>query len=319
MKKFLRFIFVLLVGDNIYRELIDSLKLYNISFNRNNDKPIQIYCLDGKRFSCGFADRLRGIITSYAFAKANRLPFRIQHEVPFKLEEYFACNSVDWILKENEKSYNLLNSRPVYMTDFTKGKRFLYLSTHRQHHFYLNINGLSYINKRFNKQYTYTELFQELFKPSEKLEKAIKPFSKFLSEGYISVSFRFMQLMGDFVDVCGYTLSQEEQKKLTRKCILFVEHIRERHPDIRYVLVTTDSLKFLNEVNKLEYVFIIPGAIGHIGFQENPDVHLKTMLDFYMISQARKVYMAYTGDMYPSHFAESAAETTNTLYESVKF
>ena len=319
MKKFIRTIFVFFMGDNIYRELIDMMRYYHLSFHMKNIAPVQFFCLDGKNFTCGFADRLRGIITVYAFAKANNLPFKIQHEIPFKIEDYFSSNLVDWKYRKEEQSFNILRSSPVYMTDFTKGKRFRFLSSNRQHHFFININALSIINKRYNKHYRYSDLFQELFKPSDLLETAIEPYRHYISDGYISISFRFMQLMGDFVDVCGKTLTADEQKTLSDKCINFVESIRHKHSEVKFILVTTDSSKFLNIVQKLDYVFVIEGKIGHIGFQENPDVHLKTMLDFYMISQARKVYMAYTGDMYPSHFAESAAETTNTLYESVKF
>ena len=71
-------------GQNIYEEFIKIYTDYYVSFLEKKPLPLQIYCLDGNFSTCGFADRLRGIITTYAYAKARHLPFRIQHEVPFK-------------------------------------------------------------------------------------------------------------------------------------------------------------------------------------------------------------------------------------------
>ena len=86
-----------------------------------------------------------------------------------------------------------------------------------------------------------------------------------------------------------------------------------------YVLVTTDSITFLHEAEKLNFVFTIPGKIGHIGYHSEDDVQIKTMLDFYMISKAKKAYLGCSGDMYKSNFAKSAAMTTNIPYEEIIF
>lgn len=319
--KLLAQIIKLCFGENIMTELSFIKKYYYLSFKvkENNKLPYVIYTLDGKTFQCGFADRLRGIITTYAYAKANNLEFRIDHEVPFRIQSFYSPNQVNWEIRDNEKSYNLLQASPVVMLDYTKGKRLPYLSKHRQHHFYSNINAIDFINQHYGTSYTYHGLFNELFKPSDTLIEAVEPFKTYVEEGYISISFRFLQLMGDFKDVCGKTLPEQEQELLINKCLDFIEEIHNNNPGVPYVLVTSDSEKFQARAAKLDNVFIIPGKIGHIGYCSSDDAHLKTMLDFYMISQAHKAYMGYTGDMYKSHFAESAAETTGISYEAVKF
>ena len=315
IKKALMFV----LGDNIYRELAFVIKYYHFSLRENKPKPLQIYCLDGKTYNCGFADRLRGMITTYAFAKANGYPFRIKHDIPFKMEDFFTSNRIDWTIKEGELSCNIVYSNPIVMIDHTKGNRLCRLSGKRQHHFYTNINALALINKYYGKNYKFSDLFSELFRPSVLLEGAVKPYIPYIEEGYISVSFRFMQLMGDFIDICGDTLSIEGQEYLTQRCLSFIDSIKKKHSDIKYVFVTTDSTKFLARSKSLDYVFTIPGEIGHIGFHNSTEVHLKTILDFYLISKARKAYMGYTGKMYKSHFAESAAEISGIPYEGIEF
>lgn len=311
--------FYKMFNNDILKEFIFIKKYYHLSFFEKIPEPMLIYCMDGQNFTNGFADRLRGIISSYAYAKANSISFKINHKKPFKLEQYFEPNMIDWRINDDELSHNILYANPVVMMDYSSGKRFYFMLKNRQHHIYSNINAINLINKHYKKSYRYSELFQELFKPSEVLNNEVKKFKSFMHEGYISISFRFMQLMGDFKDVRGCILSETEQKVLINKCILLINKLHQNTPDIPYILVTTDSIKFLQEAKRLNYVFTIPGKIGHIGYNSNDEVQIKTMLDFYMISQANKAYLGCSGNMYKSNFAKSAALTTNIPYEEISF
>lgn len=320
MNKIVNALICKFLGWNIQEQLSFISSLYHISFKEEAPAPLQVYSLDSRTtYACGFADRLRGMITTYAYAKATGLPFRIDHRLPFQLEEFLLPNQVDWRTNPNELSYNLLHANPIVMLDFTKGERLVKLSKKRQHHFYSNINAIALINNHYGTNFTYSQLYTELFRPSNLLKEAMAPYEKFIQEGYISISFRFLQLMGDLVDVCGKTLPENEQQKLTAKCIRFVEDMHAKNSNINHILVTTDSMKFLDAVNQLPYVFVIPGRIGQIAFKSDNEINLKMFLDFFMISKAKKAYMAYTGDMYKSHFAQSAAETTDIPFESIGF
>ena len=86
--------------------------------------------LDGTLFTNGLVDRIRGMINSYAYAKANNINFRIEHKVPFSLEEFLQPNKYNWILEPSEKSYNLKYASPLSMLDnpYENGKRLLSLS-----------------------------------------------------------------------------------------------------------------------------------------------------------------------------------------------
>lgn len=317
-KYFYRFLKGIL-GDDLLNEFRFIKKLYHLSFFEAKPSKMLIYSMDGEYFSNGFADRLRGIISSYAYAKANSIPFKINHKIPFKLEQFFQPNMIDWRISDNELNHNILFANPVIMMDYSSGKRLFLMLKNRQHHIYSNINAIALINQHYNKSYQYSDLFQELFKPSDILSNEVKKFKSFLNEGYISISFRFMQLMGDFKDVRGCILSETEQNILINKCISLINQLHQNHLDIPYILVTTDSIKFLEEARKLNYVFTIPGKIGHIGYNSDKDVQMKTMLDFYMISQAKKAYLGCSGNMYMSNFAKSAALTTNIPYEEIIF
>lgn len=307
------------LSRNIHAELILIKKNYHFSFTEKRPKAMAIYSLDGRSYTCGFADRLRGIITVYAYAKANHIPFRIDHQIPFCLEDYYIPNKYDWSYKKDEKSFNILYSGPIVMMGHTKGYRLFSLNKKRQHHFYVNIGSLSLINKRYGVNYLFHELYNELLKPSFDFQRHIDQIVSDVKEDYISVSFRFLQLMGDFQDCMGEVLGKEEREVLLQCSIDALYKIHSFHLDIPKVLVTSDSQTFIDAVKEIDFVYIIPGKIGHIGFTQGKDIHIKTFLDFYMISKAKKAYMAYSNKMYKSHFAQTAALTTGIPYEEFAF
>ena len=85
------------------------------------------------------------------------------------------------------------------------------------------------------------------------------------------------------------------------------------------VLVTSDSINFLNEVANKEYVYVIKGSITHMEFTDNDVSHtqLKSFMDFYMIAGAEKVYSVVIGDMYMSDFPVYAAKVGGVPFERV--
>lgn len=307
-------------GENIMYECLLISKYYHCSLKGlNKVKPLAIFSMDSKDFTNGFADRLRGIISIYAYAKLHNIPFRINHKKPFLMETFFVPNKYDWLLKEGEISNNILRARPIVLRNHTKGNRIIHLNKKCQHHFYVNIDLLGLLNSKYNKDFNYKTLFNELFKPSQLLQERIAPYMHYVESGYISISFRFMQLMGDFQDCMGDILSEVERRELISNCHAFIHKLHHENSQIPYVLVTSDSSTFMKSINEIDFVFTLPGDIGHIGFSNDENTQVKTMMDFYMISKAQKAYMGYSGKMYKSHFAQSAAQTTGIEYNAIKF
>lgn len=309
-------------SENLKYAIISVNRYYSFSPRKEKVPVLVISCLDSRTSSHGFADRLKGMISCYAYAKAIDIPFRIDHISPFDLSDYLVPNQYDWRLKLGEKSMNLLYVRPCFFICTVFGYhslKFLRISRKRQQHLFTNTSYLKDINKIFNKDYKFNELFSELFKPSPILEEELGRHKKALTSygGYISVSFRFMQLMGDFKDCNGEVLPEEEKVELIAKSLSVIRQLHEKEQ--KRVLVTSDSQLFVDEAAKLDFVYVVPGKIGHIGYSKDNEVYLKMFVDFLLISQADHVYMAYSGKMYRSNFAKTAALSVDTPYDEIQY
>lgn len=311
------------MNKNLSLELSVIKMFYSFHLNAPLAKPLAIYTMDSTIVRTGLADRFRGMISVYAWAKMHNKPFRILHHNPFTLEDYFVPNKYDWTIKDGELVHNLRDANPISILDKTKGYRYFFLAPWRQHHFYTNVDALPLFNKYFHTDFKYSELFSELFKPSPKLENALIPYKQFIENGYVSISFRFINLLGDFEDTVHVEpLDEDNKKKLIESCIKQIYRVREMHPQYDKVLVTSDSESFNKEASKLDFVLMLEGAVGHIACvngEQADSVTMRTFLDFYMISQAKHAYMAHTGKMYKSNFARSASMSTGIPYETISF
>jgi hypothetical protein len=310
-----------LLSANYNREFELKLKAgYKYYFRKEQVPTLIISCLDGRASVAGFADRLRGIVSCYAYAKATGTPFRIEHIDPFNLEEFLTPNSYDWRLKEGEKSYNLRYVRPLFMIQDSPGKKSMrfFRAKKIQLHLYTNANYIDEINRRQNTNYRFDELYKELFRPSLALESILNIHrSRLISEsmGYVSVSFRFMQLMGDFTDSWGVVLPDNEKKDLLSRSLSIVRHLYEREK--KRIFVTADSQSFLDEAAKMGFVYVAPGKVGHIGYSNETDVYEKMFVDFCLISEADHVYLARSGKMYRSNFAKTAAMSSSKPFDEI--
>ena len=126
-----------------------------------------------------------------------------------------------------------------------------------------------------------------------------------------------MQLLGDFKDCEGITLSSGQQDCLIKQSLDVLQYIKDTNPEFRKILVTSDSMKFLNATKSLPFVYVIEGEVGHINFTCSDDVNMKTFLDFFMIAHADKVFLAKSEKMYNSEFSRRAAMIYNKEFELV--
>lgn len=133
---------------------------------------------------------------------------------------------------------------------------------------------------------------------------------------YVSITFRFQQLLGDFKEKDFPTLaSEEEQKHVIIRCQNIVESI------IKFyncpVLITSDSNVFLETAQKIKGVYVIPGQVVHVDFcgeNRSHNVHLKSFIDLFMLANADRVYLGYFDPLYRSGFPETAACIGNKPY-----
>jgi len=287
-----------------------------------------IYMANGFCGHAGIADRFKGITTLYGLCKEADIDFKICHKHPFELSDYLIPNQYDWRISSDQICYNrkqvsvnYFMLHPLVQQQIDSGEiielehqwvlqRIAEAKTN-QLHFYTNMYPKS--------DAMFGAYFRELFKPSLKVEQELQYHMHQIGGRYISVSYRFMQLLGDFKDCEGVTLVANQQETLIKKSMDVLLLIKKENPTIDRILVTADSVTFLQAAKKLPFVYVIDGKVGHINYVSSDEVNMKTFLDFFMIAHADIVYLAKSEKMYNSEFARRASMIYSKQFELIKY
>ena len=255
-------------------------------------------------------------------ASGKELPFRIVFE-PLHLEDYLQPNEYDWRISGDEICWDTRKVYPCTLLTYHASTR------NRYQHWVQSTILKSYIRKQFEQIHIYSNmicrdkeygpLFHELFKPTKELQQKIDFHLDKLGgkRSYISCTFRFRQLLGDFKEG-GDTLPPDQRKPYIEKCITTVKALHGQYPG-KKILVTADSSTFLTELGSsaLPYVYIMPGKVVHIGFTYDAShaTYLKSFLDMYMLSLADTVYLVRDKLMYHSGFPYRSALLGGARYK----
>lgn len=276
----------------------------------------------------GLADRLRGIVSAYQYAKEHHFPFAIYWEEPFVLQDYLIPNNYNWVIPKEQLLYCRPSSCPIHIGSFYKR---IGIEKHREELFQMNMldklikknSNVAqfhlYSNAHFGDS-AYSTLFHELFKPSSRLQKLIDINLQHMKGGFIAASFRFVQLLGDFKDECeGITLSDFEREKYISDCVKTVEKLHSDHLSDK-ILITSDSSLFLDEVRSLPYTYIVPGEISHTDGKsmDNSPTFDKEFLDLLLLSKAKVIYRIHKGKMYYSGFPLTAGMIGNVEVKTIE-
>lgn len=310
------------------KKLIEPL--YKNVYGKSHHPGMVICMCDGRFRSGGLGDRIHGILSLYKFCKDKNLAFKVNFCEPFRLKEYLAPNKYDWDIDPDDLCYDLHGTVPMLMSCSFKSND----GTQQQEANFMYRYLESKINKDSKKEYhiytnmhyacrpdMYSGLFHELFKPTKPLIDAVEWNKKRIGGKYISVTLRFQNLLGDFSEGKYPTLSDKEQEQLIKKVKGKIEELHnELHTNMK-ILVTSDSRKFLNEIDKEEWSYTIPGKLVHMSYTpiHNFETHLKSFVDLLVLSEAEKLYLLVTDDMFHSGFAESASLINNKPYEEIVF
>lgn len=284
-----------------------------------------VFTCNGLGWSGGLADRLRGIVSIYDWCKRNNRKFVINFCDPFLLQDYLQPNKYNWL--PDMISYDSSNSIPkiCMLEPRTCNRKEVvsqrdFLAEDWCNHNLVDVNKQIHV---YTNQYRwccdFAHLFNELFKPCERLQKEIDTHLSKIDGEFISISFRFTTLLGDFTDCTGKPLKDDDKECLIKDSLKVIRKISTDAPKHDKILVTADSSTFLERVKKIENVYVIPGKIGHIDYDNGDDVNMKTFLDFYMISKAEAVYLAKGPGMYRSAFARTAAMVNNKPFEIYEY
>lgn len=291
-------------------------KRYSPSAPRaGNTRKMVVFMADGFKRMSGWADRLRGMVALYGYCCDHDIDFRIHFTDPFLLQKYLQPASYNWCIRPEELCWNSDDSRAFHWLTVNNHNR------QREVRYQQRIIDKG-LRKDFRQAHVYTafdcederfaKLFNELFRPTQIVEDALKN----LPQDYISVSARFMELLGDFVEPkqARCPLPEAEQIALMDKCIAAIKKVHDGKP----VLLTSDSVKFLHYVTeRLDFVHIIDGDVCHISVHSDcrDAADLKTFADFYGIARAEKSYLLLGPGMYNSNFSRRAAQSAPHSFE----
>lgn len=318
----------------LWRDAIGETRAYKNSPARQKEgyfKSVQKPASKKKRIVCiydsnvkigGWADRLRGILSVYQVCKKRNFDFKILFDYPFPIERYLIPNKVQWAIKRSDLCFDLASTDLCFVSSRTgrnyemrKQKQWFKKEFRKEFNEY-HVRT----NAAFSYKYDFAKLFNELFRFSPLLEDLIANQNKSLREDYISASFRFLDLLGDFNETAsrGALESEEERQKLINLCIKQLEILHEKHPQQK-ILVNSDSTTFLQSASVLPYSYIIPGEVHHVDSPESApnSAHDKTITDFFMIANAKSIYLVVAERMYNSGFPYAASKLYNRPFHTI--
>ena len=292
---------------------------------KENKKKRVVLIYNEHKVSGGLADRIKGIISVYKTSKEQGLEFKILFTHPFDLGKYLAPNLVDWRITEEELNYNT-NITDVCYVPSRIGSKF---ELEKQEEWFGNEFRKEFCefhvttNAAYCYKYDFHTLFNELFKPTAYSESLIAKHKEVLKEDYISTSFRFLDLLGDFNEVSGRNLklTKSEREKLIKDSLLPLELLHRLHPQ-KPILVNSDSKTFLQATAELGYTYVVPGEISHIDNKSNTggdNANDKMFTDFLLIANAGSIYLFKTNRlMFTSGFPKQASLINRRPYYKVR-
>lgn len=282
-----------------------------------------VFCLfDGRLDHGGVTDRLKGILSTYHEARRRSLPFYVCWTVPFPLEDYLVPARVDWRVDPGEVSSLRGDAFPVLIDERINWQAHANNSLRLKMALHKALPQTQVYSNADNFRGHYTELYRELFRPSELLLNAVNRHLEVLGGEYYAFSFRFIGLLGAFSDYPGIVLEKDEAEELIERVIAEFRRLAAEVPADARILITSDSTVFLSRVAAVdERIYIVPGDVKHIDFDSDisDDVWLKIFVDQHLLMHARKVTLMRTGRMYRSDFPRFAAEIGGADFECHEF
>lgn len=284
----------------------------------NDSIPYVISLFDRKVNPGGLSDRLLGIVSVYDACKSSNRSYKIYHIVPFNLSDFLVPNKYDWGIIEKEINYDI-SSKILFIRSLIpyrnqkRQKRLIHLINkyrESQLHVYSNLDSFT--------PGTFSSLFNELFKPSVLLQTQINQHLSAIGCKYVSATFRFQQLLGDFKEGNFDILSPEDRLQLIERCLESIKELINTNKGSK-ILVTSDSTTFLKVACEIPNVYVIPGTIVHMAFINDAakESYLKSFVDLYMIAHADKVYSIKIGKMYDSGFPKIASKIFDKPFELI--
>ena len=283
---------------------------------------ISMFC--GNASSGGLADRLRGAVSVFMACQQTGRQFKLYFTHPFRLTDYLQPASYDWRISDEDVCFDPSRTQRLIIDSQAdtrwehRWQEWLLRRRMRKHpehqlHVYTNA-GCCY-------DHDYAAAFEQLFRPTPRLQQHLDELRLLTGDEYITVSARFCHLLDDFnEEVYGEPLSSTDREALLVACMEQMATLRTAHPGCR-IVACSDSTTFLARAQKEHGAVVIPGHISHIGNDgaHSYEYYEKTLLDFYVIAQAQEVYLLRGPAMHQSGFPYAAARAGRRPFHTIKF
>lgn len=272
------------------------------------DHKTLIYMLDGRAYSGGISDIIKGVLSMYKFSKEIGYDFRINFCFPYNLQDYLEPNLYNWLISKNEISYNSDYSAYlwIYNSYLSYGKSIEFEIAFQkkilQNFIKENASKTQfhiYTNSEWARGAEYSVLFNELFKPAKPLSNMLNYHQNILGTEYISLTFRFQQSLGDFVEK---NPSSDKTKDILRSLVNSEGLKDEFLPDfgelqLRAILGDFKNKKIsipLNDINKKALISSCIRKIIEIREAQYPEVKILITADSEIfLSEANKLDFVY--------------------------
>lgn len=271
----------------------------------------------------GLVDRLRGAISVYAACQKTGRTFRLHFTHPFPLTDYLQPNKYDWRISKDKVTFAPEQTQIIIIdtqTGNAKEREWQQQQLELQLKAHTNLQLHFYTNALCCYDLDFKSLFNELFRPSERLQKRLDQLKQLTGPDYLAVSTRFLHLLGDFnEEVETEELYLSDKNRLLQACLEQLDRLYRKYG--KRIVVCSDSTTFLEHAQKADYVCTIPGTVSHIGNDSlrSYAYYEKTFLDFFVIGNAQKVVLLKSPQMHNSGFPYAAARMGGKPYEVVEF
>lgn len=264
-----------------------------LRMRRAKELNVLYFVFDPSLHHPGVADRIKGIIALYNAAKKSGYKYKFYYKDPFSLSDYFAPR-IDWTMEWSDLEYSILDTKIINECNW---RTIGYFKSNKQYHCYCYAgNDIPWkFEDTGNK---WSDLFNELFVPSDRLETAYKQLS-IDGQKYVSVQLRFVNALEHFEDsFFKNSLGTEaERQALIRKCKDGIKDIIDENPGIP-VYVFSDSKVFLDSLSDMPVKVLEHDNVGHVSVVQNQDTQLKTFLDLYVMSKSQAIYRIMAKELY---------------------
>lgn len=270
----------------------------------------------------GLVDRLRGAVSTYITCRKAGRSFRLLFTHPFELTWYLQPNKYDWTIDQDKLSFApektevvACDALPDSASEYRHQRQQLEkaLRSGKQTHVYSNAS-YAYADG-------FAQAFNELFRPTERLQQHLDNIRRDIGSDYFTVSARFGNLLDDFnEEVYSEPLPYGQREELLDSCIGQLAQLQGRHKGLSMV-VCSDSATFLAQAREQAGAYVIDGNVSHIGNdrQHGYEYYEKNFLDFYTIAAARHAYLLRGAGMLGSGFPYAAALVGRKECETIHF